>query len=222
MYRHLMDAVMQCKARSKRSGEQCQKDAMVGAEVCHIHGGRSRKGIASPTFKHGKHSAYMPRGLLDTYQATLNDPEATHMREEIAVLKTYEAKLIKELGESQAPVLWRRLKEERVKLRKAQARNDNDASSGHLAEIYALIDRGADEAEKWREIIALAGEIGKMKERETKRKLQEQQVVTLDEAAGFYLELATTLKKHIKDRRLLETIVNDITPIGGRTTRAIS
>ncbi|MFZ9967873.1 MAG: HGGxSTG domain-containing protein, partial [Steroidobacteraceae bacterium] len=31
----------QCRARSKRSGEQCRKAAMKGKTVCLAHGGRS-------------------------------------------------------------------------------------------------------------------------------------------------------------------------------------
>lgn len=32
---------VQCKATAKRTGERCQRPAIIGARVCHVHGGRS-------------------------------------------------------------------------------------------------------------------------------------------------------------------------------------
>jgi len=41
----------QCTAKSKRSGERCKKDAVIGMGVCHIHGGKSLVGTDNPAFK---------------------------------------------------------------------------------------------------------------------------------------------------------------------------
>lgn len=66
---------MQCTAKSKRSGERCLKDAMIGREVCHIHGGKTPKGSASPHFKTGAHSKYLPARLAAIYEDIENDLE---------------------------------------------------------------------------------------------------------------------------------------------------
>lgn len=50
--------VRQCKARSKRTGQRCQRPAMHGKKVCYHHGGRSPgapKGNQN-RLKHGRRS----------------------------------------------------------------------------------------------------------------------------------------------------------------------
>lgn len=45
-----------CKAKSKRTGQRCHARAMRGQDVCYHHGGKSRRGIAHPNYKHGYYS----------------------------------------------------------------------------------------------------------------------------------------------------------------------
>ena len=79
---------MQCKAKSKRSGQQCQKDAVVGRRHCHMHGGKSPVGPASPAYRTGKYSKYMPRALKSKYEWALRDTHLNSLRDELAVLQT--------------------------------------------------------------------------------------------------------------------------------------
>lgn len=70
---------MQCTGTSKRSGEQCKKDARPGTGVCHMHGSKSRKGPASGTWKHGKNSKWMttPDKLREGYERACAPPLGT-------------------------------------------------------------------------------------------------------------------------------------------------
>ena len=42
---------MKCTGTPKRSGKPYKKDAMVGKDKRHIHGGKSLGGTASPTYE---------------------------------------------------------------------------------------------------------------------------------------------------------------------------
>src|SRR3712207_8368067 len=53
----------QCTKRSKRSGNRCRKDAMIGKEACHMHGGKTPMGPGSPHFRHGRRSKFLPSRL---------------------------------------------------------------------------------------------------------------------------------------------------------------
>lgn len=48
---------MKCGAKT-RDGSPCQKHPVKGAERCHLHGGRSRKGPDHPGWKHGLYSKH--------------------------------------------------------------------------------------------------------------------------------------------------------------------
>jgi len=52
---------MKCNAKT-RSGGKCQKPAMANGK-CSLHGGKSKKGIESGTWKHGLYSKYAGESL---------------------------------------------------------------------------------------------------------------------------------------------------------------
>lgn len=79
---------MQCQAKSKQSGAQCKKFAVPGKRVCGIHGGKTPGGLASPHFKTGRHSKYLPKNLLGKYKEAINDPDLLQLRDEIALMDT--------------------------------------------------------------------------------------------------------------------------------------
>lgn len=61
----------QCKAKSKRTGNRCRANCVTGSDVCYHHGGRSLKGLTSPTYKTGLYSAHLPAKLSSSYQDLL-------------------------------------------------------------------------------------------------------------------------------------------------------
>src|SRR5690606_14036435 len=64
----------QCKAKSKRSGVRCKKDAVIGGEVCHIHGGKTPKGVDSPQYIHGRYSKTLPQQIRAKIETDASDP----------------------------------------------------------------------------------------------------------------------------------------------------
>jgi hypothetical protein len=73
-----------CNAK-RRNGEPCRKYAIKGAARCRLHGGKSLKSFAHPSFKAGKHSKFLPQQLRRDYEATLQDPELLSLRDAIAL-----------------------------------------------------------------------------------------------------------------------------------------
>ena len=73
-----------CGAKT-RSGSACQNRPMPNGR-CRMHGGKSLGGIASPNFKHGGYSKFLPVRLGDNYQEAMADPELLALRDDIALL----------------------------------------------------------------------------------------------------------------------------------------
>lgn len=92
----------QCTAKSKRSGKRCRKSAMIGKNVCYVHGGRS----TGP--KHKQKNA-LTTGLKETItRETLTEEEAKYldsfevnpieiMKETIRMLKVKELRIAKRM-----------------------------------------------------------------------------------------------------------------------------
>ena len=76
---------MQCTAKSKQSGEQCKRRATPGRNVCAIHGGKTRQGVSSGQFQHGRYSKYLPARLLERYEESRSDPDLLGFRDELAL-----------------------------------------------------------------------------------------------------------------------------------------
>jgi hypothetical protein len=82
-----------CGAKTK-SGKPCQRKPMPNGR-CHKHGGPTPKGIASPNWKHGRFSKYLPQQLGEIAYNAAHDPELFNMRE---IIGAYEARLTYLMG----------------------------------------------------------------------------------------------------------------------------
>ena len=59
-------APVRCGAKN-RQGNPCQKWPIKGRNRCRNHGGKSLRGVDSPSFKNGRYSKLLPRDLLGRY-----------------------------------------------------------------------------------------------------------------------------------------------------------
>ena len=83
-----------CTATSKRTGERCGAHAVTGRAVCHHHGGKTPAGVASPHFRHGRHSRRLPTRLAARIAEAGADPEWGSLRAEVALLDARIADLL--------------------------------------------------------------------------------------------------------------------------------
>lgn len=147
---------MQCKATSKRSGKQCKKDAVVGREVCHIHGGKSLSGIAHPNFRHGRRSKYL-RQLPERLRKAVEDirtgnPNYLTLREELELV---DAQILGALdamyGAEDWTVLWKGARQALKKFYAASRAKQKDLAAAALEELQDHIEGGSRlEVAMWR------------------------------------------------------------------------
>lgn len=77
---------MECGAK-KRNGQPCKAPSMKNGR-CRIHGGKSLAGTASPRFKTGAYSKYLPARLKGKYEEFLADPDLFTLNNETALIKS--------------------------------------------------------------------------------------------------------------------------------------
>lgn len=87
-----------CGAKT-RAGGRCVKPAMPNGR-CRFHGGLSLVGPASGTFKHGRYSKLLPKGLAAHYSAARSDRELLGLREEIALVDARMMQLLEQASTS--------------------------------------------------------------------------------------------------------------------------
>jgi hypothetical protein len=138
---------VQCQAHA-RDGAQCKRAAVPGKRVCASHGGKTPGGPASPHWKHGRWSKFLPTGLGTRAAAFLADPALLDLSADIAALDTHISTLMESLsadGVVAPDGVWAKIQElflARARLVSVEVRRRQVASESiTAAEAVALIAR---------------------------------------------------------------------------------
>jgi len=196
-----MDAekIMRCKARSKRSGEQCKKAAMQGREVCHVHGGKSPTGIASPNFKHGKHSRDLPTRLHQRYHEFIGDRRYTELRSEVAVIDVFISQSLRALDTGDSSWFRKELMKTYKALLRANRDGELDEARRLMNDLGELIEthHGPQAAEA--DVVRLIQQRKRLVESERKRRIEEQHMVAVEEVIVFAEAMAESVRRNVAD-----------------------
>ena len=201
---------MRCTAKSKQSGQQCKRHAVVGGTKCYMHGGASLAGIASPTFKHGRYSKSLPERLAARYAEAQDDPRLLELRDEVALIDTRLAELLTHLDSGESAKRWQAVNGAYADLRDATARSDSAAFKAAMAAMGEALAAGAADHDIWTEIVTLTDQRRKLVESESKRLQTMQQMITSQQAMVLLAAVVDTIRKHIQDRTVLAAISQDI------------
>ena len=151
-----------------------------------MHGGKSRGGVASPSFKNGRYSRYTPQQLLEHYTEILNDPRLLEMSDDLALFHTLITSALEDWtkaegantsGEMSDEALWRKTRRRR------------------------------------REIGRMLLTRAKLVLTETTRQASERQTLTVEQALAFATALADSVRSHVSDKDVLNAIAADINRI---------
>jgi len=200
----------QCTAKSKRTGQQCQQNAMKGSTKCFHHGGSTPKGMASPHFKTGRYSKYLPKRLLEDFANALGDQDLLALSSEISLLDARLGDLIRRVDTGESGEIWKALRDTYKALNQAREIGDTVTMGVALAEIGKLITRGHMDYANWREISILIEQRRRLVESERKRLIDLHQMVRADKFMIFIQTLADSVKRNVHDKDALAAIQNDI------------
>ena len=187
----------QCKAKSKRSGERCKKAAVVGREVCAIHGGKSPRGLASPNLRTGRHSKFLPTRLLDQYEASLTDPELLDLSNEIALLDARLADVLNRVDSGGAGAIWQDLRAKVNAVQDAIRQEDREEAAALTNEVFTAIRRGHADYAAWQEIAGLVERRRRLVDTEQKRRVAMHQLVQADQVFRVIDVLTMTLREAV-------------------------
>jgi hypothetical protein len=200
----------QCRAKSKRTGQQCQGTAMANG-VCYHHGGKSLAGAASPTLKHGRYSKHLPTRMLANYEQAQRDPELLNLREDIALIDARLSDLLRRVDSGESGKVWNDLKA----AWKAVQRATDDEKDMAIAELGPLIERGYLDTQAWGEIGGLLEQRRKLVESERKRLIEMQQMMTAGQAQLLIARLYDVVTQHVSDRATLAAIGAGLQALAG-------
>lgn len=204
---------MQCQAKSKRSGQQCKKSAMLGQKYCRNHGGVTKKGVLSQNFQTGRYSKYLPGRLHERYEQSLSDAELLALREEISLVDARVADLLKRVDTGEAGNVWKMAHGFVKEFNMAKSRNQVDEMSIALDNLFSAIEHGKNDYMAWDEVTSLLEQRRRLVESERKRLVEMQQVITVERATLLVFKILDILKRNIPDRQILITVGRELTAL---------
>jgi hypothetical protein len=179
---------------------------------CSKHGGKSLAGIASPTFKTGRHSKYLPARLQERYAASVADPELLALREDIALLDARLGELLERVDTGESESLWLRLDEAWSAYERLPDASPKKSEARGL--VAWLIRTGATDYAAWGEIQAIVEQRRKLSESEQKRLVAMQQLITTEQAMLFVAAVMDAARQTVTNRNDLAAFaarVHDLT-----------
>lgn len=217
-----------CGAKT-RSGEPCRRSPMRGTGYstpytrprCRTHGGKSLRGVASPSWKHGQMSYAVPRGLADRYQLALNDPDYLSLKSEIALTVARLQELLDRVDTGESQDAWVRMrqivKQVSQTLTDASAkvddpdavREDLDKAAAALDEALAITEAGLGNSHTWKEIHVTADLMRKLKTADRQRLQALHQAITADRGLALVTRLLEILRARA-DRETLRLVMEDV------------
>lgn len=177
---------------------------------CYHHGGASLKGIASPTFKHGRRSKYLPHRLLERYEDAQTDPELLEFKADLALLETRLGELLGRIDTGESGALWRAAMKAYEDLQAARKAGDTPKMAAALNVLGEMLERGVGESATWDEIYRVLGQRGRTLEREQNRILKAEQVFNESQMLGLTQVLLDSVKRNVADPRALGAIQSDL------------
>lgn len=207
-----------CQAWSMNRGRQCLGLAVRGRRVCRFHGGSTKAGIASGTFKTGKYSKYLPTRMAERYQESLNDRKLLDLKEEIRVINTRIADLMGRVDMGEAGAIWRLARSSFNDLRNAIIEEDKNKIRISLGSLDTLLGRGVADYQAWDEINDQFELLRKMIDGQQKLELRKMLYVSVDEALGMQKSLIEAVIKHVNDADTLNKIQKEWMVLENRNT----
>jgi len=182
---------------------KCTQNAITGTTKCKQHGGKSLKGISSPSLKTGKYSKFLPDKLAARYQEIMDDNELLTLKNEVHLIDTRLTEILENIQNDDTKTLWIDLQSsfERYK----NAYND-ERRSIELNNLEQIIETGSKVYHQWNEIYLVLEQRRKLVESERKRYLEMQQMISSDRLMLLVSTLLGVIKENVKDRETLNII----------------
>lgn len=203
-----------CGAKT-RTGGTCKQPALANGR-CRFHGGKTPGGIASPHFKTGRYSKYLPARLSDRYHESLTDPDLLELRSEIAVLDARMGELIERIDTGESGAAWVAARLALQQYNESELDGDKAKKVAAMRQLEEALERGAADYAIWSEIAAMTEQRRKLVESERKRLVDMQQVITSDRAMLLIGAVVDIIRRNVTDRGMLSGINRELTALLNR------
>jgi hypothetical protein len=199
------NGVQRCGATSKTTGNPCKARPVKGRNRCSVHGGKTPRGAASASFKHGRYSSYLPDRLADRYAIAQADPHLLELSDDVALLDTRISDLLSQVQSSSGADRWTAIGAAVQELEWAINGLDPEALIKVLGKLKRIVRESSAEQSAWQDVIGLLEQRRRTVDSERKHRQQQQYQLTVEEAWTEFSLLLHAIRDNV-DRDTLAAI----------------
>ena len=193
----------------------CEHDKLMANGRCNQHGGNSLSGPASPSFKHGRYSKALPKGLAARFEASLADPKLLELRAELALVDSRIEEVLGQVHSPAAVERWPAARAAYDRMRAAFAEKRPQDAARALEALGAVLATGDAGVALWEQLGTFIDRRARLVRAESDRLKSEHQMISVDRCWALIMALSQSVRTHVSDRTVLVQIQRDFRQLTG-------
>lgn len=179
-------------------GNPCQRIACRGTTKCSRHGGKSLRGMASPSLKHGRYSKDLPTRLAARAEAALASPRLLSLEDEIAVMQARLGELLSRVDTGESGATWGQVRAALEAFKAASAAGDMAGMNTAFAALDRLVTHGASDVQTWKDIEQTGEALRRLVQTQGKTLVALQQIVTVQQLMTFQKAMTDSVLRAVR------------------------
>lgn len=217
-----------CRAHTPKG--PCKRHHAKGRRRCDRHGGKSKKGIDHPNYKHGAYvarerikAALVTDEMREAFEESELYPEKLSLRPSINLLDMRVALLLRRIQRGEGPAQWGLAQEAFEEFAEAQASKNRDRALDALGRLASIIRRGVSDERDWGKVEELEFQRRpKLVEAEDRLQYFRAEMVHIVLVDRVLQLAAESVKNRVKDTATIEEIESDFARIIGDAVSSLS
>ena len=192
-----------------KPGRYCQRTKGLAIKGrCRMHGGASLVGEASPHFKDGSTSKYIPAHMREHWDVARFDPEPLSVRKNLDVIQARIYQLQERIGTNfnECAEYWKQAKDGLREMRQARQAEDKDAQAEAFNKVQQALDAANPDYLAFDKLGEQIDLHRKLAESEQKRLDKSEQNITLDRAMMTLAALVEIIRTEVTDKQTMSRI----------------
>lgn len=188
----------QCKAKSKRSRNRCKNNTSKHQTVCHMHGGKTPVGIASPTYKTGRYSAYIPNNIASNYSEALKDKDPLSLTDDVILLRSFTTKDLERMKQGDTHPAWIEAHTTVKVLSKAiKLGGDPKTIIEALTNLEEIIKPHYRATKAQQRVTGYIDQLGRVADKERRLLIDRQKVITVEQALALLTAVVMGIRESV-------------------------
>lgn len=196
-----------CSAH-KKDGSPCPQPAMDNGK-CRMHGGKALKGVAVHNYKHGRHSKYMPAGLMNMYEEARADERRLELDEEIALVDTRMSDTLQSITAGATHEAWGDIRDLIDQLLDARDNGLPMNADALMDELKETVEQKFAADRSWGDLMQLTDTRRKLVESQRKREIELRQMMPIADVMAVGKLLLDSVRRNVTDAKQLTAIQED-------------